>query len=203
MEGCSPYPSCKNLDGIGHSQGCKVLLKYFVTGIVLLLLKFAWNFGQNTEICLDFSVFNTEICVKVCKNTEIIAICYCSEFPEVGSPAKCRSSGADVTVTTSYLWPVWEVVLWERFHYILIMFCRCEMQEIQDELDHTKVQAHYMLLQQGTEISDAIVAADDLHSTLQTLSIELAAKVETWTTSAGLVGDWACFAWNWFSARLQ
>ena len=29
---------------------------------------------------------NTEICVKLCKNTEIIAICYWSEFPEVGSP---------------------------------------------------------------------------------------------------------------------
>ena len=29
---------------------------------------------------------NTEICVKLCKNTEIIAIRYWSEFPEVGSP---------------------------------------------------------------------------------------------------------------------
>ena len=54
-----------------------------------MLLKFSWNFGQNTEICLNFSVFphkNTEICVKFCKNTEISAICYWNEFPQVGSP---------------------------------------------------------------------------------------------------------------------
>ena len=71
--------------------------QYFVTEITLLLLKFSLNFGQNTEICLNFAVFqhkNTEIGVKFCKNTEMSAICYWSEFPEVGSPAYCfwRSS---------------------------------------------------------------------------------------------------------------
>ena len=58
--------------------------QYFVTEITLLLLKFSWNFGQNTEVCLNFSVFphkNTEICVKFCKNTEISAICYWSWQP--------------------------------------------------------------------------------------------------------------------------
>ena len=69
--------------------GLPTEFQYFVTEITLLLLKFSWNFGQNTEICLNFSVVfakNTEICVKVCKNTDIIAICYWSELQEVGSP---------------------------------------------------------------------------------------------------------------------
>ena len=34
--------------------------QYFVTEITLLLLKFSWNFGQNTEICLNFSVVSTQ-----------------------------------------------------------------------------------------------------------------------------------------------
>ena len=41
------------------------VFQYFVTEITLWLLKLSWNFGQNTEI---------------------IAVCYWSEFPEVGSP---------------------------------------------------------------------------------------------------------------------
>ena len=70
--------------------------QYFVTEITLLLLKFSLNFGQNTEICLNFAVFphkNTEIGVKFCKNTEMSAICYWSEFPEVGSPVKNKNLG--------------------------------------------------------------------------------------------------------------
>ena len=65
--------------------------QYFVTEITLMLLKFSWNFGQNTEICLIFQLFllkNTEICVKLCKITEIIAICYWRWVSEVGSPAR-------------------------------------------------------------------------------------------------------------------
>ena len=53
--------------------------QYFVTEITLLLLKFSWNFGRNTEICLNFSVVSTQkywnLC-KIIKNTEIIAIWY-------------------------------------------------------------------------------------------------------------------------------
>ena len=37
-------------------------------------------------ISLLFPHKNTELSVKLCKNTEISAICYWSEFPEVGSP---------------------------------------------------------------------------------------------------------------------
>ena len=45
-------------------------IQYFLIKITLLLLKFSWNFGQNTEICLNFSVVsqNTEICVKIMQN---------------------------------------------------------------------------------------------------------------------------------------
>ena len=34
--------------------------QYFVTEITLLLLKFSWNFGPNTEICLNFSVASAQ-----------------------------------------------------------------------------------------------------------------------------------------------
>ena len=34
--------------------------QYFVTEITLLLLKFSWNFGQITEICLNFSVVSAQ-----------------------------------------------------------------------------------------------------------------------------------------------
>ena len=94
---------CRHVASLGHNewthcglvtpygdrdlQGCQVLLNF---SILLLISHFCYrNFGQNTEICLNFSVFlhkNTEICVRFCKNTEISAICYWSEFPEVGSP---------------------------------------------------------------------------------------------------------------------
>ena len=60
---------------------------------MLLKLHFCyWNFhdilGQILKFVLISQLFpqkNTEIYVKLCKNTEII--CYWSEFPEVGSPA--------------------------------------------------------------------------------------------------------------------
>ena len=72
-------------------QGCQVLLNF---SILLLKWHFRyWNFHEILTKILKFVLIylllphkNTEICVKLCKNTEIIAICYWSEFPEVGSP---------------------------------------------------------------------------------------------------------------------
>ena len=72
-------------------QGCQVLLNF---SILLLKLQFCyWNFNEILAKILKFVLIaqlfthkNTEICVKLCKNTEIIAIRYWSEFPEVGSP---------------------------------------------------------------------------------------------------------------------
>ena len=72
-------------------QGCQVLLNF---SILLLKLQFCyWNFHEILAKILKFVLIsqlfthkNTEICVKLCKNTEIIAIRYWSEFPEVGSP---------------------------------------------------------------------------------------------------------------------
>ena len=76
-----------------HNQGCQVLLNF---SILLLKLQFCyWNFHEILAKILKFVLIsqlfthkNTEICVKLCKNTEIIAIRYWSEFPEVGSPAQ-------------------------------------------------------------------------------------------------------------------
>ena len=65
--------------------------QYFVTEITILLLKFSWILAKILKFVLISQLFthkNTEICVKLCKNTEIIAIRYWSEFPEVGSPAQ-------------------------------------------------------------------------------------------------------------------
>ena len=75
----------------GVCQGCQVLLNF---SILLLKLRFCyWNFHEILAKILKFVLIsellphkNTEICTKLCKNTEIIAICYWSEFPEVGSP---------------------------------------------------------------------------------------------------------------------
>ena len=39
----------------------------FVTESTLLLLKFSWNFDQNTEICLNFSVASTQKYWNLCK----------------------------------------------------------------------------------------------------------------------------------------
>ena len=60
----------------------------------LLKLQFCyWNFHEILAKILKFVLIsqlfphkNTDICVKLCKNTEIITICYWSEFPGVGSP---------------------------------------------------------------------------------------------------------------------
>ena len=41
--------------------------QYFVMEITLLLLKFSWNFGQNTEICLNFSVVSAQKYWTLCK----------------------------------------------------------------------------------------------------------------------------------------
>ena len=73
-------------------QGCQVLLNF---SILLLKLHFCyWNFPEILAKILKFVIIyqlflhkNTEICVISFKNPEIIAICYWSEFPEVGSPA--------------------------------------------------------------------------------------------------------------------
>ena len=73
-------------------QGCQVLLNF---SILLLKLHFCyWHFHEILAKILKFVLIsqwflhkNTEICVKLCKNTEIVAICYWSDFPEVGSPA--------------------------------------------------------------------------------------------------------------------
>ena len=44
-------------------QGCKVLLNFSI-----LLLKFSWNFGQNTEICLNFlTVVSTQKFWNLCE----------------------------------------------------------------------------------------------------------------------------------------
>ena len=61
------------------------------------------------KIVLIFQLFphkNTEICVKLCKDTEIVAICYWSEFPRGWQPCnlklkwqvltKCCPSSANV-----------------------------------------------------------------------------------------------------------
>ena len=90
--------------------------QYFVTEITLLLLKFLLNFGQNTEICLNFTVFphkNTEIGVKFCKNTEMSAICYWSEFPAVGSPANGSSNWQYIVGSGNALAPNrWQAITW-------------------------------------------------------------------------------------------
>ena len=81
-------------------QGCQVLLNF---SILLLKLQFCyWNFHEILAKILKFVLIsqmfthkNTEICVKLCKNTEINAIRYWSDFPEVGSPVdvECNSTG--------------------------------------------------------------------------------------------------------------
>ena len=63
---------------------CEYLGKYWAvprhqSEILAKLLKFV----LISQLFLHES---TEMCVKLCKNTQIIAICYLSEFPEVGSP---------------------------------------------------------------------------------------------------------------------
>ena len=71
--------------------GCQVLLNF---SILSLKLHFCyWNFHKILAkipkfvfIPQFFTHKNAEICVKLCKNSETIAICYWSEFPGVGSP---------------------------------------------------------------------------------------------------------------------
>ena len=41
--------------------------QYFVTEITMLLLKFSWNFGQYTEICLNFPVAYAQKYWNLCK----------------------------------------------------------------------------------------------------------------------------------------
>ena len=41
--------------------------QYNVTEITLSLLKFSWNFGQNIEICLNFSIVCTQKYRNLCK----------------------------------------------------------------------------------------------------------------------------------------
>ena len=97
------------LKGGSWMQGCQVLLNF---SILLLISHFCyWNFGQNTEICLNFSVFlhkNTEICVRFCKNTEISVICYWSVLPEVGSPV--NELGCLWNENTTH-WPLGDVLI--------------------------------------------------------------------------------------------
>ena len=53
-----------------------------------LLLKFSSKYAKYTEIHCHFSIVlnkNTEMCVNICKNTEILPHRYCSEFPVVGN----------------------------------------------------------------------------------------------------------------------
>ena len=74
-----------------YMQGCQVMPNF---NILLLKLRLCyWNFHEILSKTLKFVSIsqsfphkNTEVCVKVCKNTKIIGICYLSEFPEVGSP---------------------------------------------------------------------------------------------------------------------
>ena len=64
----------------GLFQGCQVLLNF---SILLLKLSFCyWNFHEILAKILKFVLIsesflhkNTEICVKLCKKTEIIVIC--------------------------------------------------------------------------------------------------------------------------------
>ena len=42
-------------------------ISVFVTEVILLLLKFSWNFGQNTEIFLNFSAVSAQKYWNLCK----------------------------------------------------------------------------------------------------------------------------------------
>ena len=97
---CPPtYIHCVRSPVTGMSlQGCQVLLNF---SILLLKLQFCyWNFYEILAKILKFVLIsqlfphkNTDICVKLCKNTEIITICYWSEFPEVCSPVLMHLCG--------------------------------------------------------------------------------------------------------------
>ena len=72
----------------GITQGYQVLLNFII--LLLKLQFYYWNFREFLVKILKFVVIsqlflhkNTEISVKLCKNTEIIAICYWSEFADV------------------------------------------------------------------------------------------------------------------------
>ena len=88
-------------------QGCQVLLNF---SILLLKLRFCyWHFHEILAKILEFILIselfphkNSEICVDIGKNTEIIAICYWSWFPEVGSPEDlCRHVASPVAPFTN------------------------------------------------------------------------------------------------------
>ena len=77
---------------LNQVQGCQVLLNF--STLLLKLHCCYWNFHEILAKILKFVLFpllfshkNTGLCVKLCKNTEISAICYWSEFPDVGNPA--------------------------------------------------------------------------------------------------------------------
>ena len=104
-----------------QKQGCQVL-RVLDFSILLLKLHFCyWNFhkilAKIPKFVLIYGLFphkNTEICVKLCRNTENIGICYWNEFPEVGSPAKASSvvlrpglyAASDTRISLRLLWNV-------------------------------------------------------------------------------------------------
>ena len=91
MYGAMPLFAMPCICHLEYEQGCQVLLNFSI--LLLKLHCCYWNFHEILAKILKFALIsqwfphkNTEICVKLCKNTEIIAICYWSEFLEVGSP---------------------------------------------------------------------------------------------------------------------
>ena len=75
-----------------------------------------WNYTIVTEIFMKFwpkklkSVLvsqlfllkNTEICAKLCQNTEIIAICYWSEFQRLAAWSWCKTAVTPLLMPWSY-----------------------------------------------------------------------------------------------------
>ena len=57
---------------------------------------------------------------------------------------------------------------------------REQLESLQDELDHTKTQAHLMLFEQNSEINKSIMSLAKLTETLTMLNLETEDKVKHW-----------------------
>ena len=67
----------------------------------------------------------------------------------------------------------------ERFVYL---FYRQVLSTLQDELDHTKANAHLLLLDQNTEISQTIQRLDALSELMCQVNQEIEDNVADWST---------------------
>ena len=63
----------------------------------------------------------------------------------------------------------------------MVLFCSEELSTLQDELDHTKATAHLMLLDQNSEISQALQTLSTLLQKVSVLDQNLQTRIAQWS----------------------